>query len=106
MTHRESKPSMAEKRPILIRYVAESLNAGGPQRPSSCVIVWNAAIKCPLPPRVDPPIAVDLRRIKMPSEFRSLPIGAEVLAFRKGTWWGAIVIKVDIPSKGRKSGKG
>jgi hypothetical protein len=36
-----------------------------------------------------------LRRIKTPSEFRSLPIGAEVLDFRKGTWWGAIVVKVD-----------
>ena len=95
MTHQELDHSTAEKRPILIRYVYDSLNEGGLQRPSFCVIVWDTAIHGPVPPRVEPPISRDLRRIKTPSEFRSLTIGAEVLDFRKGTWWGAIVVKVD-----------
>jgi len=106
MTNRLSDAAMAEQRPILIRYVLGNLNEEGDQRPSSCLIAWDAAIKGPVPPRIESPIAVDLRRIKTPEEFRSLPIGAEVLNFRKGSWWGAIVVKVDPTSKDGTIGSG
>jgi len=93
----------AQQRPILVRYYHRTLNDRAPERPSACVIVWDTALHGPVPHRIDPPISFDMVRIKSPDEFRSLRIGAKVLCFIRGTWWGAAVVEVDSLSKGLKA---
>src|SRR5471032_2002891 len=101
MIHRESgKPMHEAVAPLLIRYIDGRLGDGGPQPPSSCVIVWDTAVHGPVPQRVEPPISRDLRRIISPSDFRLLPTGSAVLGFRRGTWWGAIVVQVNSTTTG------
>jgi len=89
--------------PLLIRYIDGSIDDGGPQRPSACVILWDTAIHGPVPARVEPPIPIEHRRLKTPDEFLLLPLGVAVLSFRRGTWFGAIVVQEGTTSAGLQS---